>query len=225
MRPVPRKLASLLVAFVLACLVWYANALERRERISERELETSLTLVNVPSEMVITSEVPRSLTLRVRGPLKLLRSLSATEVGVVLDLRGAREGENDLAVEARNVQVPVLVEVLAVSPAQVPLWLERLVQRRIPVRPKVAGLPGGGLEVKEVAVEPPLALVSGPRAQLERIPGLTTDPLDVEGAAGPVEALVAVRSPHPLVRVLEPLAVRVVVRVGAPANQAPPGGR
>lgn len=225
MRPLPRKLASLAVAFGLACLVWYANALERRERISERELETSLTLVNVPSEMVVTSEVPRSLTLRVRGPLKVLRSLNAAEVGVVLDLRGAREGENDLAVETRNVQVPALVEVLAVSPAQVPLWLERLVQRRIPVRPRVTGVPGQGLEVKEVTVEPSVVLVSGPRAQLERIPGLTTDPLDVDGAAGPVEALVAVRSPHPLVRVIEPLAVRVVVRLEPPTDRPPPGGR
>ncbi|HPC82547.1 MAG TPA: CdaR family protein [Thermoanaerobaculaceae bacterium] len=225
MRPLPRKLASLGVAFVLACLVWYANALERRERISEREIETSLTLVNVPSEMVVTSEVPRSMTLRVRGPLKLLRSLSAAEVGVVLDLRGAREGENDLPVEARNVQVPALVEVLAVSPAQVPLWLERLVQRRIPVRPRLAGLPAEGLEIQEVVVEPAVALVSGPRAQLERIPGLTTDPLDVDGASGPVEALVAVRSPHPLVRVIDPLAVRVVARVGPAANRPHQGGR
>jgi hypothetical protein len=55
----PRNLGSLIVAFALACLVWWANAMERRERISEREIEASLTLVNVPKEMAITSEVPR----------------------------------------------------------------------------------------------------------------------------------------------------------------------
>lgn len=225
MTPLPRKLASLVVAFALACLVWYANALERRERISEREIESSLTLVNVPSEMVITSEVPRSLTLRVRGPLKLLRALTAAEVGAVLDLRGAREGENDLVVEARNVQVPPLVEVLAVAPAEVPLWLERVVQKRIPIRPKITGLPQAGLEVQVLTVEPPAALVSGPRAQLERVPGLSTDPLDVDGASGSVEALLAVRSPHPLVRVIDPLAVRVVVSCTAPVNQPTQGGR
>lgn len=216
MRPLPRKLGNLLVAFALACLVWYANAVEQRERISEREIETSLTLVNVPSEMVITSDVPRSLNLRVRGPLKVLRSMSSQEAGVVLDLRRAREGENELAVETHDVQVPPLVEVLAVSPAQVPLWLERLVQRLVPVQPRTAGVPGGGASVVSVTVDPPAAMVSGPRAQLERIPSLSTDPMDIEGATGPVEALVAVRSPHPLVRVIDPLAVRVVVTVATP---------
>jgi YbbR domain-containing protein len=221
----PRNLGSLIVAFALACLVWWANAMERRERISEREIEASLTLVNVPKEMAITSEVPRSLTLRVRGPLKLLRTLSAGEAGVALDLRGAREGENDFSVEAQNVQVPAFVEVLAVYPAQVPLWLEQLVQRKVPVHPRLNGTPGPGLGVKSITVDPPAVLVSGPRAQLERVPALTTDPLDVDGATGPIEVLVAVRSPHPLVRVIDPLAVRVVVAVGIASQPPPAGGR
>lgn len=225
MTRVPRNVGSLVVAFALACLVWYANALERRERISEREIEASLTLVNVPERMAITSEVPRSLTLRVRGPLKLLRTLGAGEAGVALDLRGAREGENDFAVEAQNVQVPTFVEVLAVYPAQVPLWLEQLVQRKLPVLPRLNGTPAPGLTARAVAVEPPTVLVSGPRTQLERAPSLTTDPLDVEGASGPIEALVAVRSPHPLVRVIDPLAVRVVIAIGMAAPPPPTGGR
>ena len=127
--------------------MWYGNALERRERISERQIEASLTLVNVPADMVITSEVPRSLTLRVRGPLSRLRSLSAGEIGVVLDLRGASEGENDFSVEARNVKVPAFVEVLAVYPSQVPLRLERLVRRKVPVHPRLNGTPAPGLGV------------------------------------------------------------------------------
>lgn len=225
MTRLPRNIGSLVVAFALACLVWYANALDRRERISEREIEASLTLVNVPKEMAITSEVPRSLTLRVRGPLKLLRTLNAGEAGVALDLRGAREGENDFSVDVPSVQVPAFVEVLAIYPAQVPLWLERLVQRSVPVHPRLNGTPAPGLAVKSVTAEPPVVMVSGPRTQLERLPALTTDLLDVDNAGGPVEALVAVRSPHPLVRVIDPLAVRVVVEVGSTSQAPPTGGR
>ena len=54
---------------------------------------------------------------------------------------------------------------------------------------------------------------------------MTTDPLDVDGADGPVEALVAVRSPHPLVRIVEPLAVRVVVDLWKYQPTTPRGGR
>lgn len=224
MRFVPRSPGNLVLAVVLACLVWYGSALDRRERISERQLDTPVTLVNVPPDTVVTSEVPRLVSLRVRGPLSRLRSLEASQTGVVIDLRGASEGEGDFAVENRNVIVPAGVEVLAVTPSQVPLRLERMGIRRVPVKPRVAGEPASGMAVGGVGAEPAAVVVSGPRLQLERLQAVPTDPVSVEGADGPVDALVAVRSPQPLMRIVEPLAVRVIVQV-VPARSDPRAGR
>ena len=88
MRVLPRYPGTLLLALALASLVWYVNALDRRERISERQLDASLTLVNVPANLAVTTDVPRSLTLRLRGPLNRLRALDPASTGVVIDLRG-----------------------------------------------------------------------------------------------------------------------------------------
>ena len=213
MRLLPRSPVNVVLAIVLACLVWYGNALDRRERISERQLDTAVTLVNVPPDMVITSEVPRFLSLRVRGPLSRLRSLDPVQTGVVIDLRGAGEGEREFPVETRNVIVPPGVEVLAVSPSQVPLRLERIGRRHVPLRVQVVGEPAPGMAVGEVTVEPPTALVSGPRLQLAALQAVTSDPVNVDGADGPVEALVALRSPNPLMTVVEPLTVKVTVAI------------
>jgi YbbR domain-containing protein len=213
MRRFPRYPGTLGLALVLAVVVWYGKALERRERISERQLDASVTLLNVPADLVVTSEVPRVLVLRVRGPLSRLRSLDPAQTGVVVDLRGAGEGEHEFAVEARSVTVPPDVDVIAVSPSQLPLRLERVVQVRIPVRPRVVGEPAAGLAVGDVGAQPPTVLVSGPRLQLEAVRGATTDAVSVDGAEGPIEAVVAVRAPLPLVRIIEPLAVRVTVEV------------
>jgi len=212
-RLLPRSPVNVVLAIVLACLVWYGNALDRRERISERQLDTAVTLVNVPPDMVITSEVPRFLSLRVRGPLSRLRSLDPVQTGVVIDLRGAGEGEREFPVETRNVIVPPGVEVLAVSPSQVPLRLERIGRRHVPLRAQVVGEPAPGMAVGEVTVEPPTALVSGPRLQLAALQAVTSDPVNVDGADGPVEALVALRSPNPLMTVVEPLTVKVTVAI------------
>jgi len=223
-RFLPRSPANLVLAAVLACLVWYVTALDRRERISERQLDTAVTLVNVPTEMVITSEVPRFLSLRVRGPLSRLRSLDPTQTGVVIDLRGATEGERDFAVETRNVVVPAGVEVLAVSPAQVPMRLERVGRKRVPVKPRTVGEPAAGMAVGTVEADPPTVMVSGPRLQLDRLQSVPTDPVDVDGADGSVDVLVAVRAPQSLMRVVEPLAVRVIVKV-TPVRGDSRGGR
>jgi YbbR domain-containing protein len=223
MRLYPRNFGLLAVSLALACLVWYANARDRRERISERQLEASVTLVNVPAEMVITSEVPRSLTLRVRGPLSRLRELTPEQVGVVIDLRTASEGESEIPVETRNVVVPPNVEVLAVVPSQVPLRLERIIHRKLPIKPKLVGEPASGKVVAGYTVDPAAAVVSGPKGQLEKLQAVSTDPVSVDGADGPVEVLAAVRSPYPLVRIIEPLAVRVVVTLTT--RSEPRGGR
>ncbi len=224
MRLLPRSPVNVVLAVVLACLVWYASALDRRERISERQLDTAVTLVNVPADMVITSEVPRFLSLRVRGPLSRLRSLDPVQTGVVIDLRGAGEGQRDFAVETRNVVVPAGVEVLAVSPSQVPLRLERLGRRRVPVRARVVGEPAAGLAVGSVLTEPTTVMLTGPRFQLEALQAVTTEPVNVDGADGPVEAQAIVRSPNPLMRVVEPLTVRVAVEI-APVRSDTRGGK
>ena len=224
MRLLPRSPGNLLLAIVLACLVWYANALDRRERVSERQLDTPLTLVNVPANTVITSEVPRFLSLRVRGPLSRLRTLDQSQTGVVIDLRGATEGEHEFPVETRNVIVPPGVEVLAVSPPQVPLRLEKMGSRRLAVRPRLSGQPAAGMAVGAVRVEPATAVVSGPRLLLQRLQFLPTDPVNVDGAEGSVDAVVAVRSPQPLVQIVEPLTVRVIVEI-TPVRSEPRDGR
>lgn len=220
MRLLPRHPVSMAIALLLACLVWYSTALERRERISERQLDAAVTFVNIADDMAITSEVPRGLTLRVRGPLSRLRSLSPADVGVVLDLRDAGEGEHDLAVETRQVVVPAGVEVLAVSPSRVPLRLERIIRRRLTVQPPVSGVPAAGLMVGRILTEPAKVLVAGPRLLLETLPAVTTDPVVVTGATAAVEAMVAVHSPHPLVRIVEPLIVRAAVTV-VPERESP----
>lgn len=210
MRLLPRHPGTLLLAVVLACLVWYTQARERRERISERQLETAVTFVNVPPDMVITSEVPRTLLLRVQGPLSRLRQLDPSATGVVVDLRGAVEGQRDYAVEDNDVSVPPGVKVLAVSPSQIPLRLERIIHRRLPVKPRVIGEPAPGYVTGAVMAEPATVMVSGPRLQLESLQGVGTEPLNIEGAEGPVEGVMAVRSPNPLVHIEEPVAVRVI---------------
>ena len=214
MRLLPRYPGTLLLALVLASLMWYGTAFQRRERISEKQVETSLTLVNVPQDMVITSDVPASLSLRVRGALSRLRALDAAQTGVVLDLSRAGEGDLELPVLVEDVVVPAGVDVVAVTPPQVVLRLERVVQQRLPILPRVAGQPASGMAVGPVSVQPTTALVSGPRHQLAALQGVVTDPVTIEGATGPVQATVAVRAPSPQVRIVQPPAAKVSVEIG-----------
>ena len=224
MRLLPRYPGVLALAFILAFTMWYARALERRERVSERQLEASLTFVNAPTDMVITSETPRALLVRVRGTLRRLMALESSQTGVILDLRGIDEGEHELVVESRDVVVPTGVEVIAVIPSQVPIRLEKLIRRRVPIRPRLSGEPPEPWRITSVRAEPAQATVVGPREQVEALQAVATDPIGLDAAMGPVEVVVGVRSPHPLTRIETPLTVRVTVDMEEP-EAAPAGER
>ena len=223
MRLTPRHPGLLILAVILAFSMWYVRALERRERVSERQLEASLTFVNVPNDMVITSETPRSLLIRVRGTLRRLMNLEPTQVGVILDLRGIDEGLHELAVESSHVMVPSAVDVLTVTPAQIPVHLEKLVRRQVPILPRLAGQPAEHWTVGEVTCEPSLATVMGPRGQVDALQAVATDPVSLDGAESAVVAVVSVRSPHPLTRIEAPLTVRVVVALMDQTAERPEG--
>jgi YbbR domain-containing protein len=95
----------------------------------------------------------------------------------------------------------------------VPLRLEKIGRRRLPVRARVIGEPAAGMTIGEITVEPSVALLSGPRLQLAALPAVITEPVNVDGAEAAVDTLVALRSPNPLMTVIEPLTVRVTVEV------------
>ena len=67
-------------------------------------------------------------------------------------------------------------------------------------------------------------MLTGPRFQLEALQAVATEPVNVDGADGPVEAQAVVRSPNPLMRVVEPLTVRVTVEI-VPARSDTRGGK
>ncbi|MCJ7754877.1 MAG: hypothetical protein MUP13_09965, partial [Thermoanaerobaculales bacterium] len=82
----PQHPIQFLAALIAAFLLWYALAAERIENISVRNLKAPLTLANIPRDLVVvTSSVPDSVSLQLRGPLT--RALdSANPPEVLLDL-------------------------------------------------------------------------------------------------------------------------------------------
>lgn len=216
MRLWPRHPGLALLAVSLSVVLWYARALERRMPVAEREVEASLTLVNVPPNLVVTSDVPRTVVVRLRGPLERLQAVE--KVGAVVDLAQAREGEASYRVGSRLVNLPLDVDVVGMSPPEVALRLEKLAFRQVPVRVVTAGTPAEGFVVAAVTAEPPRVLVQGPEQQLGVLPSVSTDPVAVEGARAGFAVTVGVRSPSPLLRVVEPLAVQVRVEMGRAAE-------
>jgi YbbR domain-containing protein len=154
------KVISLVLAFVL----WLFVSASRREPVRERIFTAPLSLVSIPSNLVITTtEIPGSVAVRVRGRASDLRNLATQNMEVPVDLQWIQNaGEAEITLRPQAINVPPEVEVVSISPNKVRFRVEELRQRTVPVRPFLMGNPPAGYVIGEATADPPVVLVSGP---------------------------------------------------------------
>jgi YbbR domain-containing protein len=212
MRRHPRHPGLFLVALAVAFSLWYAVAGQRRERISERQVVVPLTLANVPPNLIITNDVPESVSLRLRGALS--RALADSKsLEVVLDLSGARPGTRTYPIKESQIRLPQDVSVVSIDPPEITLTMERTQTAQVPVEPAIEGEPAPGFVVAGVRTVPPRLSVQGPATLVEKLEKVATTPVRIDGATQPVETAVQPRLPHALLRFTNNMPVLVVVDI------------
>lgn len=209
----PQHPIQFLAALIAAFLLWYALAAERIENISVRNLKAPLTLANIPRDLVVvTSSVPDSVSLQLRGPLT--RALDSTNPPeVLLDLSDARPGLNSYPINVRDIELPREVEVVSIDPPAITLELERQETRVVPVRPLIEGTPAPGFMVAGYRVIPVQYTVQGPESLVLALEFIDTSSVSVEGATGPVEAMIQPILPDPLLRMLGFGSLQIIIDI------------
>lgn len=194
-----RNLGLKIVSLALAVLLWFSLSGQRRERVSERGYVIPLTVVNLPSDLVISSPLPDSVDIRLKGAFTAMRGADPAKMEAVMDLSGATPGEKIYKLSADDINAPEDLEVVSLNPASVRLRLEKTAVRRVKIVARILG----GNALFESRIEPPLATVWGPETLVLKTETIPTDPISVAGRGTEFTASVTL-SPEPGLRVLEP---------------------
>jgi YbbR domain-containing protein len=219
-----KNLGLKLLSLLLACVVWFFVSAPRRERPRERIVTATLSLVGVPSHLMITTtDIPSSVGVRVRGRMSDLRALASQTLEASADLSQITQaGDVEITIRAQHINVPPDIEVVSIRPNKIRFRIEQLRQRAVPVRPLLAGDPVSGYLIGQATANPPLVLVSGPEPQILKLSEVTTERIIMTGRTETFVQNVAVVSDSPLVRVISPLTTQVTVPVLAEIGPNPP---
>ena len=219
-----KNLGLKFVALLLACVLWFVVSAPRREEVRERIVMASLSLVGVPSYLVITTpDIPSSVSVRVRGRKSDLRALASQSLEASADLSAINQaGEVEITLRPQHINVPEEIEIVSISPNKVRFRVEQLRQRAVSIRPFLVGDPTAGYIVGQATAEPSLALVSGPASQILKLTEVATERIIMTGRTSTFVQNVAVVSDSPLVRVISPLTTQVTVPVLAEVGPEPP---
>ncbi|MGH9400344.1 MAG: CdaR family protein [Thermoanaerobaculia bacterium] len=219
--PLFTNLGTRLLALAIAVAMWFAFSFERRERTSERSFRIPLSVANVPARTLIASPLPSAVDVRVRGPFTALRQLDPAKLEAVVDLSQASRGRKSYRLAPEDVIAPPEVEVVAVSPEEIPIALEAAAQKTVPIVPDIVGTPAEGARVADVTVEPRTAVVVGPESAVARLTQVRTESISVAGREAGFTAAASVLADAPGVRLRQAAVAAVTVRI-APAPTPEP---
>lgn len=218
-----KNLGLKLVALLLACVLWFFVSAPRRERLRERLVTASIALVAVPSHLVITTDIPSGVAVRVRGRLSDLRALASQSLEASVDLSSIREaGEVEITLRPQYLNVPEDIEVVSIEPNKFRFRVEQLRSRAVPIRPFLDGAPPAGYIIGDATASPERALVSGPASEILKLTEVTTERIIMTGRTSTFVQNVAVISDSPLVRLVSPTTTQVTVPVLAEVGPVPP---
>jgi YbbR domain-containing protein len=213
-----RHIGLKVLSLLLAALIWL---LVSGEQIVERALRIPLEFTNLPAQLELVGETPTVVDVRVRGSSGALSRVASGELVAVLDLRTARPGQRLFHLTGTDVRAPFGIEVVQISPSNLPIAFEPSATKVVPVVPRVEGDPEDGFIAGTVLADPATVELVGPKGAVERLTAAITEPISIAAADEPVKEVVNVGVADPSVRLREPGSAEVTVNiVAAPVEWA-----
>ena len=202
----------LLVAFLLALGLWYT--LNAREQI-ERVVEVRLDYKGLPTGLIVTGGQLNKVSVRLRGPQELLRSMTNREISYTMDLSGVTPGKNVIPLTTGENKPPELraYEVLEVTPSRMILEVDKIMETNLPVKVALRASPAASsVRLKDLVVDPPQVTVRGPASVIASMKEIQAEiPVDLAAEGKAVSEEVPLLAP-PAVE-LNPQVVKVTWKI------------
>jgi len=201
------KLLALLLAVILF-------ALSRQPPTDVRLAGVPLEFRGLGSGLEIGSEVEPTVSVRLRGPRDVVRSVTPNQIAVIADLTNKESGERVVQLRTVDVTKPEGVEVLRIDPASVTLQLELTSHKAIEVKPQFRGELARGLELYSVQASPPTVEIEGPQSAVGRLTSISTESVPLDNKTASFHTTVDVEPPNHFIRVVTAGPVVLSVELG-----------
>ncbi len=202
------KLLSLAIAIVLWLLVTGQN-----EPVTAH-VNVQLNFIR-PQSLEISNDPPRTVDVMLTGSRNKLDNLTSLDLVATVDLSDQRTGERVLRLaDKAQIPLPQGIKVDGFQPSAIPIRLEPIVERQIPVEAKLEGKPENGFEIYGIHPSKGSVTVRGPASRVNSLQKVMTESIWLAGHKESFTAQnVAIDVPDPKLDLLEPL-INVEVQIG-----------
>jgi YbbR domain-containing protein len=153
--------------------------------MGERRLEVGYTvpleLQNIPKPLMIANEVPSLVDVRISGPRALLMNVSPNDISIAVDLSDLQPGLTTFKRLEERLNLPSGLRVTRLSPSFIDIKLERIQEKRVPVKITLTGEPLAGYQIGSVKAVPDRVVIAGAESELKSVSEVTTEAISLAG--------------------------------------------
>lgn len=149
------------------------------KQLSRINVTTAVDFRNIPENLELKRASSERVEVQITGKRRLVGALRPEQVGAFLDLIQIDAGYHRLVLNADNIELPLGLEVVRITPSAIRLEMEERINKEIAVEPKIAGTPPAGYKIAKIRVSPGSLKVSGPESKLRDMLSLSTESISV----------------------------------------------
>jgi YbbR domain-containing protein len=168
MRKVPQALSTFILSVILSLMVWFVAVREQNPPVeADYAPAIPIEIENLPPDVVIFSDIPDRVQLRLLAPQTSWDSISPGKFRAWIDLSGLEPGLHEVPVQ---IQVSdTAISIREKRPARVSVRLEPLLVAEVPIRVEVIDIPPIGYIARAPIFTPITTTVSGAAPQVNQV--------------------------------------------------------
>ena len=167
---------GLLLTFLLVSASW---GIYSGKQLSLINVTTAVDFRNIPENLELRRSSAERVEVQITGKRRLVSALKPEQVGAFLDLSLIEAGFHRIVLNGDNIELPLGLEAVRITPAAIRLEMENRVEREIAVEPNIVGSPPAGYLIDRIRVRPGSVKVTGPLSTLNNMLSLRTEPVSV----------------------------------------------
>jgi len=168
---------GLLLTFLLVSAAW---GIYSGKQLSLINVTTAVDFRNIPESLELRRSSAERVEVQITGKRRLVSALKPEQVGAFLDLGEIEAGFHRIVLNGDNIELPLGLEVVRITPSAIRIEMEKRVERAIAVEPNIVGSPPDGYLIDRISVRPGSVRVNGPVSTLNNMLSLSTEPITID---------------------------------------------
>lgn len=160
-----------ILSVIVAIFIWIQATSNQATSTNRTMAPVPVSYPSINPHLTVMSVTPTSVSVEIKGQPSAVGAVSLSQVQAFVNLSQLK-GPGTRSIKV-SVAVPANVGVYRVTPARVDVTVAKIVQQKLPVTLKVAGLPAAGSEMSGYTGSLKQATISGPTGALKEVTSVT----------------------------------------------------